>query len=49
MDNVLHLLGIARKAGRVEVGDGAVVYPGHLLAHTHLLRGIITGLAERFN
>ena len=21
MDNVLHLLGIARKAGRVEVGD----------------------------
>jgi len=31
------------------MGDGAVVYPGHLLAHTHLLRGIITGLAERFN
>ena len=28
MDNVLHLLGIARKAGRVEVGEEPVLPPG---------------------
>ena len=53
MDNVLHLLGIARKAGRVEVGEEPVgasarARQARLILVLHMFRSMRTAICHPF-